>query len=107
MVRQKAGSAPIYIGVGGHVAAVRPTTGEEIWRSKLKSSGSFVTIQVMGDHILAGAGGELFCLDARSGEIVWHNKLKGLGLGVIAFAGSDVSVMQAAAAAAAAATAAT
>jgi len=91
----------VYIGVGGHVAAINPGTGEEIWRRKLRAS-SFVTIQVMGDAVLAGAAGELFCLDAVTGTIRWHNRLKGLGMGLVAFGGlSEVGVAAAMAAAAA------
>jgi len=92
----------LYIGVGGHVVAVNPTTGEEIWRSKLRSS-TFVTVQVAGDAVLAGAAGELFCLDAVTGTIRWRNRLKGLGMGLVAFGGSsEVGVAAAMAAAAAA-----
>ena len=95
---------PLYIGVGGHVVAIDNRTGEEIWRTKLKSSSSFVTISQFEGLLLAGASGELFCLNPKGGEVLWHNKLKGLGLGVVAFAGSDATVQLAAAAAAAAAT---
>ena len=85
----------LFVGVGSHVVALDPTTGSELWRTKLRSS-SFVTISVDGDRIYAGAGGELFCLDASTGSIVWHNKLKGLGLGIVAFASSaEVAAMAA------------
>ena len=90
MSRRK--SAPLYIGIGSHVVAVHPSSGEEIWRTKLKSS-SYVTVCVLDGAVYAGAGGELFCLNAQSGEIVWHNKLKGLGHGLIAFAGADASAI--------------
>jgi len=83
-------ATPLFIGIGGHVVALNPTSGEEIWRAKIKSS-SYVTICVVGDQVYAGAGGELFCLSAASGELVWRNKLKGLGHGLIAFAGSEMS----------------
>lgn len=107
MTRTRSKPEPLYIGVGSHVVCLHPTTGDEIWRTKLKSA-AYVTLHVIGDSVVAGAGGELFCLDSRTGEIRWHNKLKGLGLGVVAFAGSDTAVVQAAIAAqAAAATAAT
>ncbi len=98
---------PLYIGVGGHAVAIDARTGEEIWRTKLKSSASFLTITLMDGQLLAGASGELFCLDPKSGEVLWHNKLKGLGLGVVAFTGSDATAQYAASAAAAATTAAT
>ncbi|MBL0171789.1 MAG: PQQ-binding-like beta-propeller repeat protein [Gemmatimonadaceae bacterium] len=82
--------SPLYIGIGSHVVALDATSGEEIWRTKIKSS-SFVTVCVIDSAVYAGAGGELFCLNARSGETVWTNKLKGLGHGLIAFAGADAS----------------
>lgn len=94
MARPTSKPQPLYIGIGSHVVCLHPVTGDEIWRTKLKSV-SYVTIQIADGRILAGAGGEVFCLDPRSGEILWHNKLKGLGLGIVAFAGSDVAVVQA------------
>jgi outer membrane protein assembly factor BamB len=103
MARQKA--QPIIIGVGGHAVCINGSTGEELWRTKLKGS-SFVTVQHEGDRVLVGASGELFCLDARTGSLIWHNKLKGLGLGVVAFTGSSASVAHAALQAQAAAAAA-
>ena len=96
------GTNVMYIGVGAHAVAIQVSSGEELWRTKLKSS-TFVTIAMEGDKLFAGAGGEVFCLDPLSGEILWHNKLKGLGFGIVAFAGTDLSVTQAAATAAEAA----
>lgn len=97
---------PIFIGVGGHAVAIDNRTGEEIWRTKLKSSASFVTISLFDGRLLAGASGEIFCLEPKSGEILWHNKLKGLGLGVVAFTGTDLGAQIAAASAQAASAAA-
>ncbi len=77
----------IYFGIGSHAVAVDRSTGEEVWRTKLKSS-SFVTVWMSGDKLFAGAAGELFCLDPVGGEILWNNKLKGLGTGLISFASS-------------------
>lgn len=94
----------IIIGIGGHVAAIDPASGAEIWRTKLKGS-SFVTVWQTEDRVYAGAGGELFCLDESSGSIVWRNPLKGLGLGVVAFSSSSEMVLAAAEAAARAAAA--
>lgn len=86
----------VFIGVGGHVVALDPATGLEIWRTKLKSS-AIVTVSLAEDRILAGAGGELFCLDSGSGAILWHNRLRGLGLGIVAFTGGSETVAGAAA----------
>ena len=82
------GTQLLIIGVGGHVVALDPASGAEIWRTKVKRS-EFVTVSPAGSVVFAGAGGELFCVDAVGGQIVWHNKLKGLGNGVVTFAGSD------------------
>lgn len=94
----------LFIGVGGHVVAIRPSDGQEIWRQKVKSV-SFMTVFATGDVVFAGAGGEIFCLDGASGQIRWRNRLKGLGNGLVSFAGT--SSVEAAAAIAAAAAAAT
>jgi outer membrane protein assembly factor BamB len=85
------GTQQLVIGIGGHVVAVDPATGGEIWRTKVKR-GEFVTVAPAGSVVFACAGGELFCLDAAGGQILWHNKLKGLGTGLISFAGSEVAV---------------
>ena len=92
----------LYIGVGSHVVALDATTGNEVWRARLKMS-SFVTISLVGERLFAGATGELFCLDPATGQLLWHNKLKGLGHGVVAFSGASEAVAAAALAAAKAA----
>jgi outer membrane protein assembly factor BamB len=96
----------LYIGIGGHVVAIDPSSGEEIWRTNLKGRTMFVTLMERDGRIYGGANGELFCLDRDSGEIVWHNKLKGLGLGLVSFSGTDQTAAASAAAAAATAAAA-
>jgi len=99
----------LFIGIGGHVVAIRPSDGQEIWRQKVKSA-AFMTVLAAGDVVFAGAGGELFCLDGTGGQIRWHNRLKGLGTNLISFAGAssvETAAAMAAAAAVAAATAAT
>jgi outer membrane protein assembly factor BamB len=88
-------SRPLVIGIGSHAVALHPDTGEEIWRTKLKST-SYVTVTIEGDRVLAGAGGEVFCLDLQTGAVRWHNKLKGLGMGIVCFAGTDTAAQQAA-----------
>jgi outer membrane protein assembly factor BamB len=100
----------IYIGIGGHVAAIDTTTGEELWRTKLKRN-SYITVLVRPNAVFGAASGELFCLDPATGAIRWRNGLPGLGTGIIAFGDNVPSVMasaianDAAAAAAAAAAA--
>lgn len=78
----------LFIGIGGHIVCLDPSTGSEIWRSKLKGADT-VTFSLQDNRLYAGTGGELFCLDARSGTVLWHNKLKGLGLGLVSFGGED------------------
>jgi len=95
----------LFIGVGSHVVAIRPSDGQEIWRRKLKMS-AFVTVHAEGDLVWAGAAGELFCLDGTTGAIRWRNKLKGLGSGLVSLSGASAVEAAAAMAAAQAATAA-
>ena len=87
----------LYIGIGGHLVAVAASSGEELWRCKLKGS-SYVTVSVRRTAVYAGAAGELFCVDPSSGRIRWQNRLPALGRGVIAF--GDASSISAVAAAA-------
>ena len=94
----------LFLGVGGHVVAVDAATGEEIWRTKLKST-TFTTVWSDGKRVYAGAQGELFCVDAAAGNVLWHNTLKGLGRGIVAFPGSGLEAAAAVAAAQAAAAA--
>jgi outer membrane protein assembly factor BamB len=101
------GEQCLFIGIGGHVVALRPSDGQEIWRQKVKSA-TFMTVLSADGVVYAGAGGELFCLDGASGQIMWRNRLKGLGNGLISFAGaSTVEVAAAMAVAQTAAMAAT
>lgn len=85
----------VVIGVGGHVVALDPSDGRELWRTRLKNT-SFVTILPAGNRVFAGAGGEAFCLDSATGAILWRNTLKGLGINVVSF-GSSGDAVQAAA----------
>lgn len=101
-------NAALIIGISGHVVSIDPTTGSELWRTKLKGS-DIVTTIVQDDRIYAGTKGELFCVDPSSGTVLWRNNLKGLGLGLVAFgndqdiAAADRIIVQRRAAAAAAA----
>jgi outer membrane protein assembly factor BamB len=97
------GEQCLFIGIGGHVVALRPSDGQEIWRQKVKSA-TFMTVFSSGEVVFAGAGGELFCLDAASGQVRWRNRLKGLGNGLVSFAGASPVEVAAAMAAAQAAT---
>lgn len=80
MARRKQQS--LFLGTGGKVLALDAATGTEIWRTKLKATGT-VLLHRDETHLYASISGELFCLDPDSGSIKWHNKLKGLGLGLV------------------------
>ena len=75
----------LYIGSNGHVAAIDPATGNEIWRTRL--GGGIFSVTASQDvcvlehdgRVFAGSKGHLFCLDAASGQIQWENQLSGLG----------------------------
>jgi outer membrane protein assembly factor BamB len=75
----------LYIGASGKVLAMDAATGAEVWRTKLKGSGT-VLLHRDASHLYATVSGELFCLDPDSGGTRWHNKLKGLGLGIVSMA---------------------
>jgi outer membrane protein assembly factor BamB len=98
-------SQVVFLGVRSHVVALDTTTGAEMWRRKVKSSG-MVTVHYDGRNLLAGSGGEVWRLDPSTGETLWHNKLPRLGLGVVMFANSPSAAVTAARQAAAAAAAA-
>ena len=70
----------VILGMKGHVLAIDKSTGEEIWRSKLKSS-EITVVSSDSERVYASASGHLFCLDRHTGEQLWVNKLKGLGYG--------------------------
>ena len=74
----------LYIGIGGHVVAIDPASGEELWRTKLKTMCN-VTVTVRPGAVFGGASGELFCLDPSTGAIRWHNQLPRLGVGLVTF----------------------
>lgn len=78
----------LYIGASGKVLAIDIATGAEIWRTKLKSSGT-VLLHRDSTHLFATVSGELFCLDPDNGGVRWHNKLKGLGLGLVSMATTE------------------
>jgi outer membrane protein assembly factor BamB len=89
---------PLYIGSNGHVCAIDPHTGAELWRTRLQqgvfnaTTSADVSILVQGDILFAGSHGHLFALNTSSGEILWHNELSGLGYNDISLAIEGVSV---------------
>jgi outer membrane protein assembly factor BamB len=80
-------SGPLYIGIKGHVVAIDPATGSEIWRCRLKSSG-YVTVHADAGRLYAGASGQLFCIERTTGSVLWQSGLPGLGYNFITFPGT-------------------
>ena len=90
---------PLIIGTNGHVAAIDPAGGREVWRTSLKTGGLIsytsnedVSVLLKDGMVFAGCCGHLFCLDAATGGILWHNSLSGLGHNDIAMAMEGIAV---------------
>jgi|SRR5688572_18561410 len=88
----------LFIGSNGHVCAIDPQSGNEVWRTRLQE-GVFVatrsedvSILVKNGKVYAGSHGHLFALSASTGEVLWHNELKGLRFNDIALAFEGYSV---------------
>ena len=75
------GRQPLYVGTNGHVLALDPVRGEELWRTKLpkRSTGAPTTIVIKGHHLFVGHYGRVFALDRRTGEVLWQNELSKTG----------------------------
>lgn len=90
-----------YIGCNGHVSAIDPSSGDEVWRTSLSTGalssftstiGQDVCILEHEGKIYAGCYGHLFAIDADTGDIVWKNELTGLGYNdvTLAIAGKSI-----------------
>jgi outer membrane protein assembly factor BamB len=92
----------LFIGSNGHVCAIDPQSGVEIWRTRLQESvfsatrSEDVSVIVKEGTVYAGSQGHLFALSGSSGDILWHNELKGLRFNEIslAFEGHSVQYLQ-------------
>lgn len=92
----------LFIGSNGHVCAIDPSSGNEIWRTRLQegiltaTQSGDVSVLVRGDVVFAGCQGHLFALAAATGEHLWHNELKGLRFNDISlsFEGHSVQYLQ-------------
>lgn len=71
----------VYIGIKGYAVCINKKTGDELWRTKLRSMTTLTTISHDNQYVFAYANGHLFCLDADTGKINWENTLPGLGHG--------------------------
>jgi outer membrane protein assembly factor BamB len=68
----------LFLGISNHVVSLNKKTGEQLWKTKLKSS-TITNVYYEDGNIFAYSGGHLFCLQASDGSIVWENPLKGFG----------------------------
>jgi len=73
-----------FIGVQGHVLAIKKESGEVLWRTHLDGGfgDSFVSLGTDGTFVFAHTRGKLYCLDATSGQLLWQNDLPGLGYSI-------------------------
>ena len=78
----------IFIGMRGHVLALDRHSGNEIWRTHLKSC-QFVNVSLDGPDLFATTVGEIFCLDPTTGRLLWNNPLRGMGYGLICIASAS------------------
>lgn len=91
----------LFIGCNGSVAAIDPSSGRELWRTRLENGLFSPTAQQdiclleNEGRVYAGCAGHLFALDARTGRVLWHNELKGLGHNdvTLAMAGKSVQIV--------------
>lgn len=82
----------LFLGTHGHVVALDPSDGREVWRTSLPRTGySVASILVQDGRIFCASGGRAFALDPRNGEILWTNGLSGLGHGLIYLASHESS----------------
>ena len=75
----------IFVGIANTVLALEERTGDEVWRSALRTS-DFTTVLWDGEVLIAASGGEAYRLDPATGAVLWNNKLKGLGRGIVSLA---------------------
>lgn len=68
----------LVLGLKGSVVAFHRDTGQQLWKTHLKSS-MFVTVTADDRRVYAYTYGELFCLDLQMGGVLWKNDLPGLG----------------------------
>jgi len=70
----------LFLGINNHVVCLSKKTGEQLWKTKVKSS-TITNVYYENDFIFTYSGGHLFCLKASDGSILWENSLKGFGYG--------------------------
>jgi outer membrane protein assembly factor BamB len=84
-------------GCNGYVVAIEISTGNEVWRTKLRegplggSRGSDVSVIIDSDKIFAGCWGRVYALDPGNGNILWSNGLAGIGFNEVALSKQGIS----------------
>ena len=87
----------LIIGCNGYVSAIKSSTGEECWRTKLRegvlggSRGQDVSVLIDGNQIYAGCSGRIYAINVQNGEIAWSNDLKGMGYNEVSLAKQGTS----------------
>ncbi len=84
----------LFLGISNHVVCLSKKKGDQLWKTKLKSS-TITNVYYETGNVFAYSGGHLFCLAASDGSIQWENPLKGLGYGacIIASEHQNASVI--------------
>jgi outer membrane protein assembly factor BamB len=82
LTQQRALADLVIVGISRKVLALDRYTGEIVWEWKAPKGGSFVSVLLDGDRIIAATSGYLYCLDPVYGQLVWENPLKGKGQGI-------------------------
>ncbi|MHC4652372.1 MAG: outer membrane protein assembly factor BamB family protein [Planctomycetota bacterium] len=82
MTQQRALADMIFVGLSRKVLALDRYTGEIVWEWKAPKGGSFVSVLLDGDRLIAATSGYVYCLDPVYGQLVWENPLKGKGQGI-------------------------
>ena len=70
----------LFLGINNHVVCLSKKTGEQLWKTKLKSS-TITNVYYEDENVFAYSGGHLYRLAASDGAICWENPLKGFGYG--------------------------
>ncbi len=72
----------VFAGTHGHVVALHQSSGEQVWKTSLPSTGyDVVAMLVENQRLLCASAGRVFALDPSTGEILWTNELPGMGMG--------------------------
>ena len=77
----------LFVGTHGHVAALRKSDGQLLWKGSLPKTGYQVVSLILEDGLLlCASGGRVFALAPADGRILWQNDLKGMGTGRVVLA---------------------